>query len=154
MIDPNQPRADVSASRRALFAGAGALGVAGVLAACGGDETPAPNGGDGDTPTTGAPQAQPGEVVAKTSDIPVGGGKVIADKGVVVTQPTAGEFRGYTSICTHNQCVLANVSEGTINCGCHFSKFAIADGKVLGGPAPRDLPAKELKVEGDDIKLA
>lgn len=150
MNDPMKP----STSRRALFAGAGALGVAGVLAACGDDETPAPDTGDGNTPTTGAPAPQPGDVIAKKSEVPVGGGIVRGELGVVITQPTAGEFRGFTAICTHKQCVLANVSEGTINCGCHGSKFAIADGKVADGPAPTDLPSKELKVEGDDIKLA
>ena len=142
-------------SRRALIAGAGALGVAGVLAACGGDETP----GTGTTPT-GAPTdgqtapGAPGAALAKKADIPVGGGKVFGEQGVVITQPAAGEFVGYTAICTHQQCVLANVSDGTINCGCHGSKFSIADGSVKGGPAKNSLPKKDLKIDGDNISLA
>jgi Rieske Fe-S protein len=142
-------------SRRAIFAGAGAIGVAGLLAACGGDETPT-GGGTNSTPnapaTTGAPAGT--GVLAKKSDIPVGGGKVIGEQGVVVTQPTAGQFQGFSAICTHQQCVLASVSNGTIKCGCHGSTFSATDGSVKNGPATRPLAKQELKIDGDDIKLA
>ena len=150
---------DVHASRRAVFAGVGAVGLAGVLAACGGDETPAANSTTNGTSTakpsaattTGAPVQG---FSAKTSDIPVGGGKIFGEDEVVITQPTAGTFVGLNAICTHQQCILAKVENGRIKCGCHGSEFAIADGKVLNGPARQALSKKNLKVEGGTITLA
>ncbi|MEV4756181.1 Rieske (2Fe-2S) protein [Micromonospora sp. NPDC049559] len=142
-------------SRRALLAGAGAVGVSVVLSACGtdgsGDGTAAPEGGD---TTTGGAQPGGGDVLAKTADIPVGGGAIFAAKGVVVTQPTAGDFKGFSAICTHQGCPVASVDGGTINCTCHGSKFSIADGSVKTGPATKPLAAKNVSVEGDNITLA
>lgn len=151
-------------SRRALFGGAGAAGAAALLAACSGNPEPATNPGPSPTsagsPTPGGgdgPTASPSggaQVVAKTSEIPVGGGKVIGDMGVVVTQPVAGTFKGFSSTCTHMQCPLADVANGTINCNCHFSKFSITDGSVASPPATQPLPPVAIKVTGSDITLA
>ncbi|GAA2717233.1 Rieske (2Fe-2S) protein [Micromonospora olivasterospora] len=139
-------------TRRALLAGAGAVGAAVVLSACGGDDT---DGGQATTATTATPGGGDSTgALARTSDIPVGGGVIYASKGVVVTQPVAGEFKGFVPICTHQQCPVSNVDGGTINCTCHFSKFSIADGSVKGGPATRPLEPKSIKVEGDQISLA
>ena len=57
------------------------------------------------------------------------------DLRVVVTQPTAGEFRGFGIVCTHDGCELNAVANGTINCPCHGSRYAITDGSVVRGPA-------------------
>jgi Rieske Fe-S protein len=152
-------------SRRALFSGAGAVGAAALLAACSDDPTPSTTGGstpaaDPTSAPANSPAASPpgggggAEVVAKVSEVPVGGGKVVADKGVVVTQPKAGTFKGFSSTCTHMQCPVADVSGGTINCNCHFSKYSITDGSVVSPPAPRALPAVAIKVNGDNIELA
>ena len=68
------------------------------------------------------------DAIATTSDVPEGGGIILAEPGIVITQPTAGEFKGFTNICTHQSCPLDNVSDGTINCICHGSEFSIEDG--------------------------
>jgi Rieske Fe-S protein len=154
-------------SRRALFSGAGAVGAAALLAACSDDmdsgstsgSSPAasPPGGSGASPAASPSSggADPAEnFVAKTSQVPVGGGMVVADKGVVVTQPTAGTFKGFSSTCSHMQCPLAEVANGTINCNCHFSKFSIKDGSVVSPPATRALDPVEITVSGSDITLA
>jgi nitrite reductase/ring-hydroxylating ferredoxin subunit len=157
------------ASRRALLTGAGAVGAAALLAACSDDPEPAGTG-SGQTPAGGTSASAPAgsgsspsggsggdpgpDVVAKTSEIPVGGGKIVADKGVIVTQPVAGTFKGFTNICTHMQCPLAEVAGGTINCNCHFSKFSITDGAVVSPPATQPLPPMAIKVTGSDITLA
>ncbi|MFB7293483.1 Rieske (2Fe-2S) protein, partial [Actinacidiphila glaucinigra] len=73
---------------------------------------------------TTSPPSQ-GEVLVKAADVPVGGGTVIADKKVVVTQPTAGEFKAFSAVCTHEGCLVNTVSDGTINCPCHGSKIRI-----------------------------
>lgn len=93
-------------------------------------------------------------VLAKTTDVPVGGGVIIGDSQVVITQPTAGTFKAFTSVCTHQQCQVASVEGGTINCTCHGSKFDINDGSVVKDPAPQPLAAKQIKVSGDSIQLA
>jgi hypothetical protein len=40
------------------------------------------------------------------------------------------------------------VAGGTINCPCHGSKFAVADGTPKAGPAKKPLPAKAVTVQG------
>jgi nitrite reductase/ring-hydroxylating ferredoxin subunit len=99
--------------------------------------------------------AKPGKKgLASTNEIPVGGGKVFAKKQVVVTQPKEGEFKGFSAICTHAGCAVNEVKDGSINCPCHGSKFAVADGSVTAGPATKPLPYQSLKVDGDQIRLA
>ncbi|WP_290869364.1 Rieske (2Fe-2S) protein [Hamadaea sp.] len=151
-------------SRRTLFASAGAVGAAALLAACSAEETPTSTpttaAGGGTTPTGGTTTGSTGgtgsggAAIAKTSDIPVGGGKIITASGVVVTQPTAGTFKAFDSMCTHQQCPLSGVANGTINCDCHFSKFSITDGSVVSPPATKALAEKTIVVDGTDIKLA
>ncbi len=120
-----------------------------VLAACG-DKTP--DSGHKTPDNGGSPGAA--EVSAKTSEIPVGGGKVFDTQKVVVTQPTAGQFKAFTAVCTHQGCTVSTVKDGTINCPCHGSKYSIADGSVQGGPAPAPLAAKTVTVNGDEITVA
>ena len=98
--------------------------------------------------------ASPGQELAKTSDIPVGGGTIFKDEKIVVTQPKEGEFKAFTNICTHQQCPVANVDGGTINCTCHGSKFSITDGSVANPPATQPLAEKKITVQGDSIRLA
>ena len=92
--------------------------------------------------------------LAKTSEIPVGGGKILSEQGIVVTQPTKGEFKGFSNICTHQGCPVSAIAGGTINCTCHGSQFSITDGSVKAGPASKPLPAKDVKVSGDNVTLA
>ena len=88
-----------------------------------------------------------------TSDIPVGGGKIFDTQLVVVTQPTAGEFKAFSAVCTHMGCTVNQIANGRIDCPCHGSEYSITDGAVLAGPAPKPLPAKSFKVAGDSIFL-
>jgi len=153
-------------TRRAVLAGAAGVTAVTVLSACGSDDGTNIPGNSGVTtgPTaaagpTSAAAATSGNVagatgLAKKSEIPVGGGKIFDAEKVVITQPTAGNFKAFSSTCTHQGCAVTTVSGGTINCPCHQSKFAVADGSVKGGPATKGLPAKQIKVEGDSISLA
>ncbi|WP_344495284.1 Rieske (2Fe-2S) protein [Nonomuraea monospora] len=155
-----QPATDAAAgaSRRATLLGAGGAGLMTVLAACAGTghtgtghfsaETGEPSGG-----TTTPAATRSGAGLARTSDIPEGGGKVFPDQKIVVVQPTAGKFRAFSAVCTHQSCTIDDVSSGMINCPCHGSMFWL-DGKVMGGPATRPLPEVEIKIDGDTISLA
>ena len=89
-------------------------------------------------------------LTVKAADIPVGSGKVFPDAQTVITQPKAKEFKAFSSICTHQGCQVDAVTD-TINCPCHGSKYSITDGSVVSPPAPKPLPAKTIKVEGDDL---
>ncbi|WP_438294591.1 Rieske (2Fe-2S) protein [Streptomyces sp. HUAS TT7] len=155
----------VNSRRTVLVAAAGAAALAGCSNSGdgGGSSTPPPTvtgsaaPGEADPPASSSgqssPPAQAGKVLAKTSDIPVGGGKVFAEQKVVVTQPEAGTFKGFSAICTHQGCTVSSVSGGTINCPCHGSKYRIADASVTNGPAQRPLPAQQITVEKDSILL-
>ncbi len=133
-------------TRRHTLTGAAVLGV-GVpfLAACGGDDSSA---------TDDAPVAKAGEELGPTSDVPVGGGKVYQDQRIVVTQPTDGDFKAFSAVCTHQSCLVSTIADGTIDCACHGSKFSADDGSVVTGPATSALAEVAIKVDGDTIATA
>ena len=92
--------------------------------------------------------------LASTSDVPVGGGKILTDKKIVLTQPKSGEFHGFSATCTHAGCTVGSVSDGTINCPCHGSRFSVTNGAVVNGPATSPLPPVNVKVQGTSIVQA
>ena len=163
---PVEP-ASFSCSRRRVLASAGVLGaVAVVTTACGSSSSGVPAASSpaasGAAPSSAAPgSAAPGAgdspsvsgtTLGPTSDVPVGGGKIYPDAGVVVTQPTAGEFKAFSDVCTHQGCTVSEVTT-TIDCACHGSEFSITDGSVVQPPATQALAAKTVTVSGTDLIL-
>lgn len=126
-----------------MFHGLGALGVAVALAGCGGDD------GGGSEP---APEA--GTALATVDEVPVGGGLILGDQQIVITQPTEGEFKGFTSVCTHAGNTVTSVSGGVIECSFHGSSFSAATGAAEAGPAVSPLAEVAIRVEGDRILTA
>jgi Rieske Fe-S protein len=174
------PRQQLPGSRRALLVGAGAA-CAVVLTGCttydannGGLTGPPPSSADaaGSTPaggtasgsaasgsaasgsaasgSTAAGSAPPGTLTS-TAEVPEGGGKIIDGVNVVITQPQAGSFKGFSAVCTHQGCIVDSISDGIIGCPCHGSEFSIKDGSVVRGPATQPLPPVAIKVEGTSI---
>ena len=160
-------------SRRTL----GGLAAAGVgvplLAACGSDDpdsasdptgtsSSSPAGstsssptGAASSPTDAASSSAPvGDALTQTSAIEVGGGAIFPDEEVVITQPSEGEFKCFTAVCTHQGCLVSSVSDGTINCDCHGSQYSIENGDVEQGPATFPLAEVPITVSGDSISLA
>jgi Rieske Fe-S protein len=88
------------------------------------------------------------------ADVPVGGGKVVDAAKVVVTQPTAGTFKAFSSICTHQGCSVIGVGSGTINCPCHGSRFSPVDGSVKQGPAKKPLAEVPVTVKDGQVVKA
>lgn len=133
-------------SRRTVLRCTGAGAVA-LCAGCG------DGGGDGSG-------ASSGQELAATGDIPIAGGKVLAEEKIVVTQPTKGEFKAFSAVCTHQGCIVSDVRDGTIDCACHGSRFSIEDGSVVqaaAGLSPDDqdpLPEVAVTVDGDQISIA
>jgi nitrite reductase/ring-hydroxylating ferredoxin subunit len=146
-------------SRRGVLRGTavGALALP-VLAACGSDSGAGGDAGSGGTGSSGGPDGgsggSAGETLAPTGDVPVDGGTVLPDQQVVLTQPSDGDFKAFTAVCTHQGCIVASVSDGTINCDCHGSKFSIEDGSVVNGPATAPLEAVPITVENGSIDRA
>ncbi|MEU1054111.1 Rieske (2Fe-2S) protein [Streptomyces sp. NPDC005876] len=144
-------------ARRTVVAAAGAAGLAAALTACGGsDDTSDDAVAAATSPEAAGTDAgsSGGAALASTSDIPEGGGKVFADRKVVVTQPSPGEFKAFSATCTHQGCAVKNVADGVINCPCHNSNLSITDGSVSSGPAREPLPAVQITVDGESITLA
>ncbi|MFI6125192.1 Rieske (2Fe-2S) protein [Streptomyces sp. NPDC051064] len=142
----------VHVGRRAVVA-VGATGLAVALTACGGGSKDS-GGSDTVEPAEEGDGANGGAPLARTADIPEGGGVVFADQGVVVTQPKAGEFKAFSSKCTHQGCAVKGIADGVITCPCHNSTFDAATGEATGGPATMPLPEKQIRVEGGSITQA
>jgi len=137
-------------SRRAVIVAVGTGVAAGVGAvACG--RAPAPSAPEPPGPASPGPVPQTGRPVGRTDEVPVGGGTIFPDARVVVTQPAPGEFHGFGIVCTHDSCELTSVSDGTINCPCHGSRYAITDGSVVRGPARTGLRVENIAVDGGRI---
>jgi len=162
-------------SRRIVFQGLGALGVAVVLAGCGGDESssdgadPTPTGSTsaGSTPADGSTDSGSGSesgsessggkpsleagALATTAEIPIGGGIVLTDVHIVITQPTAGEFAAFGSRCKHQGFDVGRIEDGTITCLHHGSQYDAATGDVTRGPAPTGLDKVDIDVRNGQI---
>jgi nitrite reductase/ring-hydroxylating ferredoxin subunit len=153
-------------SRRRALTGAAVGGLSlPLLTACGGGGASSdPSAGGPATTTSPGGGTKPGksrqpaaDVLVATADVPVGGGVILASRNVVVTQPTKGQFEGFSATCTHAGCTLASVASGTINCGCHGSQFSITDGSNVAGPSGTPagsvaaLPKVAVEVKGADV---
>ncbi|MDT5000745.1 MAG: hypothetical protein QOK12_2850 [Mycobacterium sp.] len=145
---------EINSPRRNVIAGAGLGLAATAVTACStyGKKPAASSASSAPAP---APAAQgssgapgPAAALAKTADVPVGSGVILDD--IVLTQPTAGVFKGFSSVCTHAGCKVSKIENGTIDCPCHGSKFSL-EGAVVNGPAKDPLEAKAVSVQGDSI---
>jgi Rieske Fe-S protein len=116
-----------------------------LLAACGSDSGDG-GGGSGGTTSSGP--------IGKKSEVPVGSGKIFAAEKVVLTQPTAGDFKAFSAVCTHQGCVVAKIVAKDIECTCHGSKFSIEDGSVVTGPATKALEPLKVTASGDELSVS
>ena len=133
------------------------LALSMLAAACGSDDESADTGAEDATSDAGGDGAEAdsgGDALIGAAEVPVGGGAIVGTAKVVVTQPTEGDFKGFSSTCTHQGCQVSSVSSGAIVCACHNSQFSIEDGSVLGGPATAPLPEVAVAVDGDQVVSA
>jgi Rieske Fe-S protein len=140
-------------SRKTAIVSGGVVLAAAALSACttyGKAPSQAPAGG---SPSEGAtaPRTPGSAALASTADVPVGSGLIVDD--VVLTQPSAGVFKAFSTVCTHAGCAVSKIADGTIDCPCHGSKFNL-DGTVAKGPASRPLDPKPIAVKGTSIVRA
>ena len=141
----DQPTCSETSTRRNVLLCAALAGSAGLgLTAC----SAGGSGGSGSS----ASSAPNGPVdLGAASEVPVGGGKVFRNDQVIVTQPTKGEYKAFSAICTHAGCTVEGVVKGVILCPCHGSMYNPSTGAVVGGPAPSPLAALGLQVQGGKL---
>jgi Rieske Fe-S protein len=139
-------------TRRGLLVG-GAVALGGLtLGGCGDERYQRSDKGG---PEEGARTPAPGQggqgVVDYLTNLPVGGGKVYDGRNLVVTRPgpAPADVKGFSATCTHQGCLVNRVANGTIDCPCHATKFAITDGAVRQGPATKPLPQRQITVDED-----
>ncbi|MEU8001492.1 Rieske (2Fe-2S) protein [Catellatospora sp. NPDC049111] len=130
-------------TRRTVLTSAGAAAAGSLVGASGSLAAPVPV----------EPVADP-VVLGPATDVPVGGGKVYSTEMVVVTQPVAGDFRAFTSTCTHWGCQVTAVEDDQIICRCHGSRFSATDGSVTVGPATLPLSPKTVITKDGQIILS
>jgi Rieske Fe-S protein len=147
--DPSTPQPE--SSRRGMLLGVGIVGLAGTLSACGGSKDASSD--DHAQGSGAAPGQNSAGTLGKTTDVPVGGGKIYKSQKVVVTQPKQGEFKAFSAVCTHRGCTVDSVSDGKIHCPCHGSAFNVTDGSVANGPADKPLPSKSVTAQNGELKL-
>jgi len=74
------------------------------------------------------------------------GETVLFDERLTIRRETASDgtvrVAAISMVCTHLGCTVSAVTGG-FKCPCHGSQYD-ADGRVLGGPAPKDLPWFEV----------
>jgi nitrite reductase/ring-hydroxylating ferredoxin subunit len=163
-----QPGTDFS--RRTMLRGVAVGGAAlPLLAACGGGDDAADSsgsggssGGSGDSGGgsggSGGSGGAAGTTVAK-ADVPVGGGTILKKEKLVVVQPTEGDFKAYSAICTHQGCTVGKIEGDEIVCPCHMSHFAIKDGSNTQGPngtpagSVQPLATKKVTVKGSQLSI-
>lgn len=124
--------------RRTVVVGAAALTAGLAVAGCSAATTSAPVAADGP--------------LGPTSDVPVGGATIFADRAVVVTQATAGSFAAFSTVCPHQGCNVNAVDGAEIVCPCHDSRFDLS-GAVLTGPAQSGLASVPVTVSGTELTL-
>lgn len=84
--------------------------------------------------------------IGMPDNFPVGTVKKLDDKGVFIFANDDG-LHAISSICTHLGCIVA-ISETGFQCPCHGSQYN-ENGKVIAGPAPRNLAWLEISQEVD-----
>lgn len=138
-------------SRRAVITSAVGISAAAALTACSPEVSELTKTSAPTPPTTNGPVP-----VAKISDIPIGGGKKFDVDGVaiLITQPKAGEFRGFSAVCTHAGFVMSSIANSEIKCDNHGARYSADDGSVLSGPAPTALGKVTVLVDGEDILVS
>ena len=67
-----------------------------------------------------------------------------------------GEVFAIGDVCSHAEVSLAegDVSDGTVECWLHGSRFDLATGKPIGLPATEPVPSYPVRIEDGDVLVA
>ena len=105
-----------------------------------------------------AAEAAPDGFVAvlPAAELPEGVLRRVEAGGVPVLLVHQGErIHALAETCSHLGCSLAegHLQDGSVICPCHGSRFALADGRVLDGPATFPQPCFEARVRDGQIEV-
>ncbi|HUG16639.1 MAG TPA: non-heme iron oxygenase ferredoxin subunit [Thermomicrobiales bacterium] len=95
--------------------------------------------------------------VARAGEIAPGEMKAVrAGRRIVAIANVDGEYVAFDDTCSHEE---ASLSEGelfgeTVECPLHGAAFNVFTGAVESFPATSDIDTYEVRVEGDEIKVA
>ncbi|HWB48244.1 MAG TPA: non-heme iron oxygenase ferredoxin subunit [Stellaceae bacterium] len=94
--------------------------------------------------------------VAQVGELAPGEMKFVAvERERIMLAHVEGGFYALRDVCGHRN---APLSRGTldgcvIECPLHFAQFDVRTGKYLDGPLSADVPAYEVRIEGDTVYL-
>ncbi|HVH79944.1 MAG TPA: non-heme iron oxygenase ferredoxin subunit [Stellaceae bacterium] len=94
--------------------------------------------------------------VAQVSDLEPGEMKFVAvERGRIVLARVDGAFYALRDVCGHRNAPLSRgrLDGCIIECPLHFAQFDIRTGKYVDGPYSADVPAYEVRIEGDTVYL-
>jgi nitrite reductase/ring-hydroxylating ferredoxin subunit len=97
------------------------------------------------------------ESVLKTSDLGPGEMQAVTVDGTeIVVANVDGRFCAFGGICPHEEAPLAEgeLDGDVLTCPWHFTEFNVLTGEALEGLTDEPIPLYEVRVEGDDIKVA
>ena len=94
--------------------------------------------------------------VAQVGELAPGEMKFVAvERERIVLAHVEGGFYALRDVCGHRNAPLSRGRlEGClIECPLHFAQFDIRTGKYVDGPLSADVPAYEVRVEGETVYL-
>lgn len=95
--------------------------------------------------------------VGEASEVPEGEVKAFDVNGAeVAVARVDGALFGFSDICTHRHCNLANggeLDDHTIECECHGSVFDIRTGEVVNPPAEDPLETFQVQEVDGQIQV-
>jgi len=95
-------------------------------------------------------------LIATVNDVPIASAKLFsyptAHDPCLLIRLAENQFVAYSQKCTHLSCpVIYQAQKNEFFCPCHAGRFAVDDGRVLGGPPQRPLPRILLNVKGHEV---
>jgi nitrite reductase/ring-hydroxylating ferredoxin subunit len=146
---PTSPDELVQLSRR-TFVSAATLSLCGLaLGGCASSE------GNNDGPTTPTPPPPPADAVvvtatevritvARVPELTQQNGFVfVSAPRIIVANLGSNQFRAYSAVCPHEAQNVSQVQNGLLFCPTHGSRFDLATGQVVNGPANRGLTTRQ-----------
>jgi menaquinol-cytochrome c reductase iron-sulfur subunit len=79
--------------------------------------------------------------------------RTVLEKPVYVVKNPSGQLTVLSAVCTHLGCTVPWIDEQKkFICPCHKGMFSL-EGKLLGGPPPRDMDVLPMRVENGVLKV-
>jgi len=81
--------------------------------------------------------------------------RVLVEEQPVLLLKSGGTVYALGAVCSHYGAPLSDgkIVEGTIECPWHASRFALADGRIVQGPACAGVPVYDCRVVNDQVQI-